>query len=180
VVFEARTRLGRPAVGRVVSFRAVNAAVSRSTAITDSTGRVRVEVILGEHVGPATIVATIDSLEKRATFLVEPGPAVELILEHRGFRVNGRWVSVRLDTTFVVRLRMLDAYGNTTELTGLARMLREIPFDARIPIVHVVSIQEEPAAVALILKAIRPGRAKIKLGTGDISATFWVEVMDER
>ena len=102
------------------------------------------------------------------------------MLEHDGSRVNGRWVGVGLDTTFVVRMRLLDAYGNTTDLAGLARMLRETPFDARIPIVHVVSIQEEPGAVALTLKAILPGRASVKLRAGDISAAFLVEVVDVR
>jgi hypothetical protein len=180
VVFEARTRLGRPATGRVVSFRSMNASVVPTTATTDSAGRVRVEVTLGERVGPAIIVATIDSLEKRVTLQVDPGPAVELVLEHKGFRVNGRWIGVGLDTTFVVRMRMLDAYGNTADLAGLARMLRETPFDARIPIVHVVSIHEEPSAVALTLKAILPGRASVKLRAGDITAAFLVEVVDVR
>jgi len=180
VVFEARTRLGRPAAGRVVSFRSVNASVVPTMATTDSAGRVRVEVTLGERVGPATIVATVDSVEKRVTLQVDPGPAVELVLEHNGFRVNGRWIGVGRDTTFVVRMRLLDAYGNTTDVAGLARMLRETPFDARIPIVHVVSIQEEPTAVALTLKAIVPGRASVKLRTGDISAAFLVEVVDVR
>ncbi len=180
IVFEARTRRGRPAAGRVVSFRAVNASVAPATATTDSTGRVRVEVTLGERVGPATIVATVDSLEKRITLQVDPGPPVDLVLEHRGFRVNGRWVGVGLDTTFVVRLRLLDAFGNTADLAGLARMLRETPFDARIPIVRVVSIQEEPSAVALTLKAIQPGRASVKLRAGDITAAFLVEVVDVR
>ena len=180
VVFEARTRRGRPAAGRVVSFRAVNASVAPATATTDSTGRVRVEVTLGERVGPATIVATVDSLEKRITLQVDPGPPVDLVLEHRGFRVNGRWIGVGLDTTFVVRLRLLDAFGNTADLAGLARILRETPFDARIPIVRVVSIQEEPSAVALTLKAIQPGRASVKLRAGDITAAFLVEVVDVR
>jgi hypothetical protein len=180
VVFEARTRLGRPAAGRVVAFRAVNASVVPVSATTDSAGRVRVEITLGERVGPASIVATIDSVEKRVTLQVDPGPAVDLVLEHRGFRVNGRWVGVGLDTTFVVRLRLLDAFGNTADVAGLARMLRETPFDARIPIVRVVSIREEPAAVALTLKAIQPGRASIKLRAGDITAAFLVEVVDVR
>ena len=180
VVFEARTRLGHPAVGRAVSFRSMNASVSPTTATTDSAGRVRVEVTLGERVGPATIVATIDSLERRVTLQVDPGPAVELVLEHNGFRVNGRWVGVGLDTTFVVRMRMLDAYGNTTDLSGLARMLRATPIDKQIPIVRVVKIEEEPTAVALTLKAIQAGRASIKLRAGDISAAFLVEVVDVR
>jgi hypothetical protein len=180
LVFEARTRLGQPAVRRAVSFRAMNATVSPAATTTDSVGRARIEVALGERVGPAVVVATIDSLEKVVTLQVEPGPAVELVLEHHGLRVNGRWVGVGLDTTFVVRLRTLDAYGNTTDLAGLARMLRETPFDARIPIVHVVSIKEEPSAVALTLKAIRTGRATIRLRTADINAAFGVEVVDAR
>lgn len=180
IVFEARTRLGHPAAGRVVTFRSMNASVTPTTATTDSTGRVRVEVTLGERVAPAVIVATTDSIEKRVTLQVGPGPAVELVMEHKGFRVNGRWVVVALDTTFVIRLRALDAYGNTTGLAELARMLREMPFDARIPIAHLVSVQEEPSAVALTLKAIRPGRATIKLRTVDITASVSVEVVQVR
>jgi hypothetical protein len=74
----------------------------------------------------------------------------------------------------------MDAYGNTTGLAGLARMLRETPFDARIPIAQVVSIQEEPAAVALTLRSIRPGRATIKLRMVDITASVAVEVVQVR
>jgi len=180
LVFEARTRLGHPAAGRVVTFRSVNASVTPTTATTDSAGRVRVEVTLGERVAPAVVVATVDSIEKRVTVQVGPGPAAELVLEHNGFRVNGRWVIVGLDTTFVIRLRAVDAYGNTTGLAGLARMLRETPLDARLPIARVVSIQEEPAAVALTLKAIRPGRATMKLRAVDIAATVSVEVVQVR
>jgi len=180
LVFEARTRLGHPAAGRMVTFRSVNSSVTPTTAITDSMGRVRVEVTLGERIAPAVIVATVDSIEKRVTLQVGPGPAVELVLEHKGFRVNGRWVVVALDTTFVIRLRALDAYGNITGLAGLARMLRETPIDARIPIAQLVSIQEEPASVALTLKAIRPGRATIKLRAADIAASVSVEVVQVR
>jgi hypothetical protein len=180
VVFQARTRLGRPAVGRMVTFRAVNATLTPSTVFTDSLGRARVEVTLGERVGPATLWATVDSIEKRVSLQVAPGPAVELVLEQNGFRVNGRWVGVGLDTTFVVRLRMLDAFGNSTDVQGLARMLRATPIDKQIPIVRVVSIEEEPTAVALTLKAIQTGRASVKLRAADISAAFLVEVVDVR
>ncbi|HEV8398786.1 MAG TPA: Ig-like domain-containing protein [Gemmatimonadales bacterium] len=180
VVFQARTRLGRPAVGRTVMFRAVNATLMPSTVVTDSLGRARVEVTLGERVGPATLWATVDSVEKHVNLQVDPGPAVELVLEHNGFRVNGRWVGVGLDTVFVVRFRMLDAFGNSTDVAGLARMLRATPINKQIPIVRVVSVEEEPTAVALTLKAIQTGRASVKLRTADISAAFLVEVVDVR
>jgi hypothetical protein len=180
VVFQARTRLGRPAVGRMVMFRAVNATLTPSTVLTDSLGHARVEVTLGERVGPASIWATVDSIEKRVSLQVDPGPAVELVLEHNGFRVNGRWVGVGLDTIFVVRLRLLDQFGNSTDVPGLARMLRATPIDKQIPIIRVVSIEEEPTAVALTLKAIQTGRASVKLRAADISAAFLVEVVDVR
>jgi hypothetical protein len=180
VVFEARNRAGRPAPGRGVAFRAVNASVTPTTGTTDSAGRVRIEVTLGERVGPAVIVATVDSIEKRVTLQVGPGPAVEMVIEHNSFRVNGRWVVVALDTTFTIRLRASDAFGNVTGLAGLARMLRDSPIDARVPLVRVVSVQEEPSSVALVLKAIRPGRATIKFRAVDISASVMLEVVQLR
>lgn len=180
VVFEARNRAGRPAPGRSVAFRAVNASVTPTTGTTDSAGRVRVEVTLGERVGPAILVATVDSIEKRVTLQVGPGPAVDMVIEHNGFRVNGRWVVVAQDTTFTIRLRASDAFGNVTGLAGLARMLRDSPIDARVPLVRVVSVQEEPASVALVLKAIRPGRATIKFRAVDISASINLEVVQLR
>jgi hypothetical protein len=180
LVFEARTRLGRPAVGRPVSFRALNATVSPATANTDAEGRARVEVTLGDRVGPAVIVATIDSIEKQVTLQVEPGPPTELILERNGARVDGRWLTVGLDSTFVLRVRARDADGNSMGVASLARMLRATPFDSRIPIAHLVSIQEEPSAVALTFRAIRPGRANVKLRTADISTFVWLEVVQVR
>ncbi|HEV8265049.1 MAG TPA: Ig-like domain-containing protein [Gemmatimonadales bacterium] len=182
LVFEARTRVGHPAVGRVVTFRAANAAVSPATAMTDSAGRVRVTVTLGGRVGPATVVATIDSLEKRVTLQVEPGPAVELVLEHKGFRVDGRWVIVALDTTFVVRLRALDADGHPTSVANLARMLWEnrAQFDARLQVARLLSAEEEQAAVVLTFRSVRPGRANLKITTAGISAAVMLDVVQVR
>jgi hypothetical protein len=65
-------------------------------------------------------------------------------------------------------------------VAGLARMLRATPINKQIPIVRVVSVEEEPTAVALTLKAIQTGRASVKLRTADISAAFLVEVVDVR
>jgi len=154
--------------------------VSPATATTDSEGRARVEVTLGDRVGPAVIQATIDSLEKQLTLQVEPGPPTELILERNGTRVDGRWLTVGLDSIFVVRVRARDADGNSTGVANLARVLRATPFDSRIPIAHLVSIQEEPSAVALTFRAIRAGRANIKLRTADISTFVWLEVVQVR
>jgi len=182
VGFEARTRLGYPPVGRVVLFRGVNADVAPATGTTDSAGRVRVEVTLGERLGPAVVVATIDSLERRVVLQVEAGPAVELVLEHNRLRVDGRWLVVALDTTFVVRLRAFDASGNPSSVGSLGRMLwaSRAQFDAKLRVVQLISVEDEPSAVALTFKSIRTGRAQIKLNLGDLSAGVLLEVVQPR
>jgi hypothetical protein len=180
LVFVARTRLGRPAAHRIVSFRAVNATVSPATATTDSEGRAAVEVTLGDRVGPAVVMAAVDSIEKQLTLQVEPGPPAEVLLEYNGARVDGRWVVVGLDTTFVVRVRARDAYGNATGVAGIGRMLRDSPFNAKIPIARLLSVQEEESAVALTFKAIGAGRATARLHMGDIGVALWLEVVKSR
>ncbi|HEY3279037.1 MAG TPA: hypothetical protein VGJ83_00870 [Gemmatimonadales bacterium] len=180
LVFGARTRLGRPATGRSVSFRGVNAQVSPAVATTDSAGRAHVDVTLGDRAGSAVILATIDSIEKQMLLQVEPGPPTELSLEYNGTRVDGRWLVVGLDTTFVVRVRARDAYGNATGVSALARMMRATPFNAKIPIARLVSVEEEESTVALTLKAVGPGRATVKLHMGDISTSLWLEVVRGR
>jgi hypothetical protein len=177
LVFQARTRLGRPAAGRPVAFRAVNAIVAPATVTTDSEGWARVEVTLGDRIGPAVIAATIDSLEKQVTFQVGPGPAAELVLEHNGTRVDGRWLVVGLDSTFTVRVRARDARGNATIVAGLAAALRQTLLNSRLQLARLVSIQEEPTAVALTFKAIQPGRATFKLVTQDMSTFVWLDVV---
>ncbi len=172
VVFEARTRLGYPAVGRVVLFRGINADVAPATATTDSAGRLRVQVTLGAQLGPAVVVATIDSLERRLVLQVKPGPAVELAWEHKGFRVDGRRLVVALDSTFVLRLRALDANGDATPVPHLAAMLwaNRAQFDAKLQVIRLLSVQDEPSAVALTFKSIGIGRADLDLNLGDFSA----------
>jgi hypothetical protein len=180
LVFAARTRLGRPAAHRTVTFRAVNATVSPATATTDSEGRAYVEVTLGDRVGPAVVMAAMDSLERQVTLQVEPGPPADVSLEYKGVRVDGRWVVVGLDTTFVVRVRARDAYGNATGVAGIGRMLRDSPFNAKIPIARLLSVQEEESAVALTFKAISAGRTTARLHMGDIGVALWLEVVRSR
>jgi hypothetical protein len=184
LVFEARTKLGSPAVARAVTFTAVNASVSPTTATTDSLGRVRVGVRLGDRVGPAVVMARIDSLEKQVTLQVEPGPAVALVLEHNGVRVDdrGRWLVVPLGTTFVVRVRALDAYSNVTSVTRVARTMRENQpqFAARLPLVRLLGVQEDGSAVMLTFTAMQAGRAHVTLNAEGISASLWLEVVPAR
>lgn len=177
VVFEARTMLGGPAVGRAVVFRALNATVSPTTATTDAEGRARVEITLGDRPGPALVVATIDSLEKHLALQVEPGPPVEFVFEHKGARVDGRWLVVGLDTTFVVRVQARDAYGNTTGVGSLAQTLRETLPRSPLQVVRLLSVQEESSAVAITFKAISPGRATVRLRAARFDAFVGMDVV---
>jgi hypothetical protein len=177
LVFAARTRLGRPAAGRTVSFRAVNASVAPASAMTDADGRAQVDVTLGDRAGWAVIVAKIDSVERMMSVRIEPGPPTVVELEHNGVSVSGRWLAVRVDTTFTVRVRTRDAYGNPTGVTPLARILRDTPFNSSIAIARLLNVEEEAAAVALTFKAVQPGRALVKVGIEDIGASFSLEVM---
>lgn len=177
VVFEARTRLGGPAVGRAIAFRAENATVSPTTAVTDAEGRARVEITLGVRAGPAMVVATIDSLERQMMLEVEPGPPVEFVMEHEGARVDGRSLFVRVDSTFTVRVRARDAHGNTTGVASLARTLRETLPGSPLRVVRLLSVQEEPSAVALTFKAIRAGRATVRVRTARYNAFVGMDVV---
>src|SRR2546430_13279903 len=59
LLFQVRSNLGRPLVGKVVVFRAVNADVETDSVATDSTGIARVDVTLGNQAGPALVAATV-------------------------------------------------------------------------------------------------------------------------
>jgi hypothetical protein len=181
IVFEARTRLGTPAVGRAVAFRAVNAEVSPATTVTDSAGRARIDVTLGGRAGPAVVIATIDSVEKHVTLQVDPGLAVELALEHNGVRVDGGRLAVFADASFTIHVRARDASANPTATAGIARLLREnqAQFGSRLRLIRLVAVAEEPTSVVLTFKAVQVGSADLTITAG-LSATVRVEVVPSR
>src|SRR5204863_5724740 len=105
LVFQAHSASGRPLPGRVVVFRARNAQIARDSVVTDSTGRARVDVTLGSQAGPALLTASLDSVQAAETLHVDPGPAVELILERDGARVDGGRIIVERDVPFALTLK---------------------------------------------------------------------------
>lgn len=178
LVFEAWTRLGLPAVGRQVSFHAVNAAVSPTTATTDTAGRAFVGVTLGERVGQAIVVATIDSVEKHVTLQVEPGLPVELVLRRDGVAVDSGPITVALGETLRIRLRGRDAYGNWANVATLARPLREQRDDIsrKLRLLRLDAVADEGPSVLLTFVAVRTGSAELAVGYG-IAASVRVEVV---
>ncbi|HXF96474.1 MAG TPA: hypothetical protein VNI61_10275, partial [Gemmatimonadales bacterium] len=181
LVFEARTQLGTPAAGRLVAFRAMNASVSPDTALTDSAGRVRVEVTLGERAGTAAVIARVDSLEAPVTLQVQAGPPVDLVMERDGKRVDGGFVIVAMRDEFVLRVRLRDGYGNAAPAGPLAQMLRQngAQISAKLRVVQLLEVVEEPAAVALKFRATQVGASDFKLSAG-ITSTVRLEVVPRR
>ena len=181
LVFEARTTLGTPAVGRPVTFRGVNAEVAPDSAVTDSAGQAQVEVTLGERVGSAVVIAVIDSVEKPLTFQVDPGPAASLIMEHDGRRVDGTRLVVAVNGEFTLRVGLRDAYGNPASVGALARLLRDnrAQFTANLHLVQLLIVKEEPTGVLLTFKAVRLGAVDLQISAG-VAATTRLEVVSGR
>ncbi|MGH7521432.1 MAG: Ig-like domain-containing protein [Gemmatimonadales bacterium] len=178
LVFRARTVQGNAPTGRVVRFRAVNARVKPDSAVLDSTGRVALDVVLGTRAGEALVFATIDSVEKLVTFLVEPGTIATLVMEYNGQPVTGQTVTVRVATPFVLRVTARDFYGNETSIDALAQMLRASrpQLAARQRYMDVLSLEPGDDAVLVTLKALRLGIFDFTIGSG-ITASVRVEAI---
>jgi len=176
VVFRARTVQGNVPTGRVVRFRAVNARVRPDSAVLDSTGRVPVEVVFGSRVGEALVFATIDSVEKLASFQVEPGPISTLVVEYNGQPVTEQGVIVRVAAPFVLRVTARDLFGNETSIDALAQMLRTRLSTPRARYLEIVGLDAGDAAVLITLKAQRIGVFDFTIGSG-ITASVRVEAV---
>ncbi len=72
LVFQVRAGSGRPLAGRVVAFTAQNAEVTPDHAISDGAGLAQVQVTLGPKAGAAVVIASVDSVQTKATLA---GPA---------------------------------------------------------------------------------------------------------
>src|SRR5207245_7136251 len=152
--FQVRSNLGRPLVGKVVTFRAVNADVETDSVATDSTGIARVDVTLGKQAGPALVTATVDSLERQAALSVEPGPPTGVILERDGTRVDAGTMTVPVGRTFVVRVSAQDAYGNTVPMANLARLIENVRnrFNLKSTLLRVVSVESDGGAAIVTFR----------------------------
>ncbi len=179
--FKARTLQGAPATGRVVHFHAVNARVVPESAILDTAGQARVDVVLGTRAGEAAVFGNIDSLEKVLTLRVDPGPIDSLILERNGETVNGSTILVSVGVPFVLRLRARDFYGNETSIDALGQMLRagRTRYAARPQDLQIVNLESADSVVVVTLKAQHVGTYNFKIGSG-IRAFVRVDAMPQR
>ena len=181
LIFRARTVQGAPAAGRTVRFRTLNARVTPESAVLDSTGRVRVDVVLGIRAGEAAVIASIDSVERIVTLRAEPGPIDSLILDRNGETVNGRAIVVQVGVPFALRLRARDLYGNATSIEALGQALRagRGRLNMRQQDLQLVALESADTAVVVTLKAVRLGTYQFLIGSG-ITANVRVDAVLQR
>ena len=174
LVFQVRSNLGRPLVGKVVAFRAVNADVETDSVVTDSAGNVRVDVTLGNHAGPALVTATVDSLQRQAALSVEPGPPTGVILERDGTRVDAGTMTVPVGRTFVVRVSAQDAYGNIVSMPNLAHLIQTVRtrFNLKSTLLRVVSVESDGGAATVTFRPEGVGQADLTIAGATVSVTI--------
>ena len=178
LIFRARTVQGAPASGRTVRFRALNARVTPETAVLDSSGRARLDVVLGARAGEAAVFASIDSVERVATLRAEPGPIDSLILDRNGEVVNGRAIVVQVGVPFALRLRARDLYGNETSIDGLGQALKagRARLLVRQQDLQLINLESADSAIVVTLKAARVGTYQFVIGSG-ITANVRVDAI---
>jgi hypothetical protein len=179
LTFQVRTPSGVPLPGKVVTFQAVNAEVDRDSAVTDSGGKVALQVRLGMKAGRALVTALVDTLRRQDTLEVEPGVAVELVLEREDVRVDGGRILVELGIPFNLTLRARDRYGNATPTATLTARLGELrsAYNARADrLLDLLAVQPQGAAIVLTFKPMRLGSTDLKIDVG-LSASVAMEVI---
>ena len=156
LVFEARDSAGAVASGQAVTFTGINARIQPAAAPTDAAGQVRVGVTLGEHVGSATVIATIGIVEKQVAFNVAAGPATQLVVACGSAGLSGGGhVVIRPDSSVVLRVSAQDGFANPTPLLGL----RAAVADARI--FRVSGVAQDSTAGTVTLKPDQPGTTSL-------------------
>src|SRR5436309_215134 len=181
LVFQAHSASGRPMPGRVVVFRSRNAQVTRDSAVTDSAGRARVDVTLGSQAGRAVVTASFDSVQTAETLHVDPGPAVELIVERDGARVDGGRIIVERDVPFSLTLKARDGYGNLIPTVSLSRTLQDVlrQYNARSQLLRLVGVESDSLTAAIKFRPVAAGMTSLTISAG-LTATVAVEVVSPR
>jgi len=174
LVFQVRSSLGRPLVGKIVTFRAVNAEVGSDSVATDSAGFARVEVTLGKQAGPALVTATVDSLQRQAALSVDPAAPVGVIIERDGNRVDGGTVTATAGVVFILRVSAQDAYGNPVPTADLARMIQKMRnrFNLQSQLLKMISVESDGGAATVTFKPVGTGEADLSIAGATVSVAI--------
>jgi len=118
LLFELRDTAGMPVLGHEVDLSVTNGRLGAPRVVTDSSGRVHVDVTLGPRVGPVEVRAQAGAIERQATLYAEPGPAAKLTLRCGEVQVGDRF-SLAPGHAALLRVSAQDAFGNEAAVTGL-------------------------------------------------------------
>ena len=174
LVFQVRSSLGRPLVGKIVTFRAVNAEVGSESVATDSAGLARVEVTLGKQAGPALVTATVDSLQRQAALSVDPAAPAGVIIERDGNRVDGGTVIATAGVVFMLRVSAQDVYGNPVPTADLARMIQKMRnrFNLQSQLLKMISVESDGGAATVTFKPVGTGEADLSIAGATVSVAI--------
>jgi hypothetical protein len=179
LAFHVRGASGWPLAGRLVVFRARNASIAPDSAVTDSAGRIQLDVTVGARPGSAGVSARVESVEKQLTVLVSPGAPVGLMLERDGVRVDGGYLRVYVGIPFDLMLKEHDGYGNVVSSPGLARQVEEIRarFNAARKLLRLVEVRADPFGAVLTFRPIAVGSTDLTLAVSGISKSVSVDIV---
>ncbi len=174
LVFQVRSSLGRPLVGKVVTFRAINAEVATDSVVTDSAGLARVDLTLGKQAGPALVTATVDSLQRQAALSVDPAAAAGVIIERDGNRVDGGTIVATAGATFTLRVSAQDAYGNAVPTADLARMIQKMRnrFNLQSQLLKMIGVESDGGAATVTFKPVGVGQADLSIAGATVSVAI--------
>lgn len=177
LVFQARGG-GGPLIGKVVTFRGVNAQVAPDTVVTDSAGLARVDVTLGTQAGPALVTATVDSIQKQAMLVVEAAAPAGIVIERDGMRVDGGTMAVTQGSTFRIRVSARDTYGNAVQTADLARLIQNMRnrFNLQSQLLKMTGVESDGGAALVTFKPMGVGQADLSIA----GATVTVQVVPAR
>jgi len=119
LVFQVRDTAGTPVAGEGVTLGVTNGQLGATRAVTDSSGRMSVDLTLGPKAGATVVRATVRALIREATLYPEPGATVRLMLRCGDTPLDRR-ISFMLDSPVTFRVTGQDAFGNAVLVPQVA------------------------------------------------------------
>ena len=119
LVFQARDTTGGPAMGEVVTLGVTNGRLGAARAVTDSSGRLSVDLTLGPKAGATVVRATVRTLVREATLFPEAGAIVRLLLRCGDTPIE-RKVTFTRESPLLFRVTGQDAFGNPVPVARVA------------------------------------------------------------
>jgi Bacterial Ig-like domain (group 1) len=119
LVFQVRDTAGTPVAGEAVTLGVTNGQLGAAHAVTDSSGRVTVDLTLGPKAGTTVARAMVRGLVREAMLYPEPGATARLMLRCGDTPLDRR-ISFTLDSPVIFRVTGQDALGNAVLVPQVA------------------------------------------------------------